>query len=289
MKYLLTDKKRDAIIKSLIDNDFVKLKRVEKKSHTINGQNISFITPKFYWYFTPTDNLLSRKKNLKAITYLRVNNSINSYYKILEKQLDDYANYYRKMYNCKFNISRQEFDQVIEEKYQSKQHKCSFEEYKNSRDYLYDTIQEWNNGNKYSNLSTFKIDSFSGRVHSLFTMLSSDFFRFNDTFNVEIDLVNSQPVMLAHILKQEIGANTFSEDVDNGVDIYKKIQDYYSLPDRALAKDTFFELAYGPKTNLGELYPEANQWIEKKKNFDLNTYRFMTDTAECKVDEFLQQ
>lgn len=295
LKYLLTAEKRDEIIKTLTDNDLVKLNKKEKKSHWIDGHSITFINPKFYWFFTPTKNLLSREKKLKAITYKRVNNSVNNYFKIIESKLGDYSSYYRNMYKCKFNITRDEFDQVIKSKYEEKKlkrlkeakpMKCSFDEYVKSSNYLYETIQEWNLGNKYSNLSSFKVDSFSGRVHSIFSQLSKDFFKFNDTFNVEIDLATSQPVMLAHILKSEIGENQFSNDVDNGMDIYEKIKNHYSLPDRDAGKQMFYELIFGHKSNLDELYPEANQWIKEKKDFDLYTYRYKSDTPECRLINF---
>jgi hypothetical protein len=232
---------------------------------------------------------LTREKKLNEITFLRVNNSVNNYYRIIETKLGYYADYYRNQYNCKFQITREEFDEVIKDKYNSKKLKCSFDDYKKKSNYLYESMLDWNRGSKYSNLSTYKIDSFSGRVHSIFSQLPSDFFKFNDTFNIELDLTTSQPVMLAHILKTVIGENQFSTDVDNGVDIYMKIQDHYSLPDRDAGKKKFYQLMYGYKTSLKELYPKANQWISEKKKFDLNEYRYRKDTSEYRLMNFYNQ
>lgn len=286
MNYLLTAKKRNDIIQILVENDLVKLIRKEKKYHYVDNRTITFINPKILWFFTPTKKLLSREKKMKTITYRKVNNSVNSYYELLEEKLGYYAEFYRKQYKCKFHITRDEFNQVIKSKYNSKQRKCSYDEYVIGSNYLYETIMEWNLGTKYSNLSSYKIDSFSGRVHSIFSMLSKDFFKFNDTFNLEIDLATSQPLMLAHLLKQDIGENQFSTDVDNGVDIYEKIKDHYSLPDRDAGKQMFYELIFGYNSSLDELYPEANQWIAKKKKFNLYTYRFETDTPEYRLMKF---
>lgn len=283
INYLLTNKNRNEIIQDLVVNDLVELKKKKKKSHFINGRFVTFINPKILWYFSPTRNLLSREKKLKEITFLRVNNSVNSYYQTIEKKLGDYADYYRKQYNCKFNITRDEFDLVIKSKFYRKSLNCSLDEYLTSSNYLYESILEWNRGTKYSNLTTYKIDLFSRRVHSIFSMLSSDFFRYNDTFKVEIDLVNCQPVMLAHILKSEIGENQFSTDIDNGIDVYEKIKDHYSLPDRDAGKKKFYQLVFGYNSSLEELYPEANQWIMTKKKFDLNEYRYKKDSPENRL------
>jgi hypothetical protein len=284
INYLLTADNRNDIIQSLVDNDLIKLNKKEKKYIYLDNRTIHFTNPKILWFFTPTDKMLSREKKKKIITYKRVNNSVNNYYRIIEKNLGDYAKYYRNQYKCKFNITREEFDQVIRSKYYRKNRKCTLDEYMKSSNYLYESIMEWNRGNKYSNLSTYKIDKFSGRVHSLFTQLSTDFFMFNDTFNIEIDLATSQPVMLAHILKQEIGENHFSTDID--IDIYEKIKSYYSLPDRSAAKNLFYKITYGRKTSLKELYPEVNHWVKEKKNFNLNYHRYRSNTPEYRLMKF---
>lgn len=295
LNYLLTVKTRDEIINDLVGNDLIAIKKQEKKSHFIDGRTICFTKPKILWFFSPTKKLLARKKEIKTISYKRVNNSVNNYYGYIEKKLGYYADYYRRMYTCKFNISRKEFDQIIEEKYQNKklarinegkQMKCTHDEYLKSANFLYESIMEWNCGDKYSNLSSFKIDAFSGRVHSIFSMLAIDFYKYNDTFNFEIDLKTSQPVILAHLLRQEIGDNKFSNDVDNGIDIYEKIKTHYSLNTRAEGKQMFYELIFGSKTNLEELYPQANAWVKEKKNFEIKDYWRQKDTLEYDIMAF---
>jgi hypothetical protein len=129
----------------------------------------------------------------------------------------------------------------------------------------------------------FTIDKFSGRVHTPITSLKSNI-RTNILIDEEettsIDVVTMQPLLLGWILKEEIGKNDFSEWMDNGEDIYLKIQSLLNLENRNQAKEKFFEILFSrPNERLNQIFGNAN-WIKWINDFKSHPYEPNPNTFE---------
>lgn len=87
-----------------------------------------------------------------------------------------------------------------------------------------------------------------------------------------IDIVQSQPTILAHLLQTAIGDNEFSGWIGQGVDVYTMLQASAGLATRDEAKTAFFEIAFGkPSDKLAKTYGDAGwvRWINDIKRTPL--------------------
>ena len=126
----------------------------------------------------------------------------------------------------------------------------------------------------------FTVDRFSGRVHtpiSSFHRTHRPNILIENEQTISFDVVTMQPLLLAKILKQQIGSNDFSEWIDNGLDVYELLQSKLKLEHRDEAKKKFFEILFSyPNNKLAESFGGAN-WIEwinefKSKPFEQNPH-----------------
>lgn len=110
----------------------------------------------------------------------------------------------------------------------------------------------------------FKVDDFSGRVHSPLTNFHRDYrpnIILNGMVTIGIDVVTMQPLLLGKILKQEIGNNEFSAWLDSGQDVYIMLQQKEGLESRDQGKKRFFEILFSrPNNELAELFGDV-PWI----------------------------
>ena len=88
--------------------------------------------------------------------------------------------------------------------------------------------------------------------------------------NMHLDLHQSQPSLLGHVLWSKIGDNSFSRELRECHDIYEIIKDRLGLPDRGAAKQQMFRMMFGfPKDKASklflEMYPDAGKWINQLK------------------------
>ncbi len=111
----------------------------------------------------------------------------------------------------------------------------------------------------------FKVDHFSGRVHTPVTSLKSEFrsqLLIKGEQTVSLDVVTMQPLLLGKILEDKIGYNQYSFWIDEGEDIYIRLQQTAKLIDRPAAKTKFFQILFGRSNeNLATTFGNAN-WIE---------------------------
>lgn len=118
----------------------------------------------------------------------------------------------------------------------------------------------------------FTVDKFSKRVHTPITSFSKEYrpnlLLFGEK-TTSFDVVTMQPLLLGKILKSEIGKNEFSDWINNGDDIYTKLQNKANLSTRDEAKKKFFEILFGkPNKQLETLFNASSwiNWINEFKN-----------------------
>lgn len=124
-------------------------------------------------------------------------------------------------------------------------------------------------------LHFFKVDDFSGRVHTPITNLQSHLranLKLCGSPTVSFDVATMQPMLLGKILEENIGNNEFSDWINSGVDIYKKLREIAKLPDRGVAKKRFFEILFSPPSAmLATMFGDASwiNWVNDYKELYL--------------------
>jgi hypothetical protein len=126
--------------------------------------------------------------------------------------------------------------------------------------------------NKDTNIEYFLIrDNFSGRLHSPVTnlpkLLRKQILLDNENI-VEIDITQSQPLILSKLLYQQVGNNDFTAIIESGEDIYSYFQNAFRLTSREQAKKLFFRILFSkPNYTLNVLFDNANwiKWINRYK------------------------
>lgn len=119
----------------------------------------------------------------------------------------------------------------------------------------------------------FKVDNFSERIHTPVVNLKGDLrfkIRFHGKRIASLDVHQMQPTILARVLYDNVGSNTFSDAIFNGKDIYNRLKEEASLEDRPAAKKYFFQLIFGqPMNDIRRLFkgdPKWVDWINKYKS-----------------------
>jgi hypothetical protein len=118
----------------------------------------------------------------------------------------------------------------------------------------------------------FTVDEFAGRVH---TPISSFHRPYRPNLLLEgcptigIDVTTMQPLLLGKILKHTIGMNEYSNWIDEGEDIYIKLQQKTGLETRDQGKKRFFEILFSrPNNELVTMFGAADwiNWINEYKS-----------------------
>jgi hypothetical protein len=118
----------------------------------------------------------------------------------------------------------------------------------------------------------FIVDNFSGRVHTPITSMKGEHRRhlmIDGCGTNSIDVVTMQPVLLGHILQNQIGDNEFSDWIYNGTDIYTLLQEKAGLRNRDDAKENFFRIIFNrPDNSLVKLFGSSHwiKWINDYKS-----------------------
>ena len=126
-------------------------------------------------------------------------------------------------------------------------------------------------GNQYTDLF-FNVDNFSGRVHtpvSSFHRTHRPNLLLNGEPIASFDVAQSQPTILAKILKANIGENAFSSWINSGKDVYEILQEKAGLKDRDESKNLFYLISFSkPNDQLLKYFGEADwiSWINKYKS-----------------------
>jgi len=121
----------------------------------------------------------------------------------------------------------------------------------------------------------FKIDSFCGRVHTPVTNFHRThrpaLLLYNQA-TTSLDVTTMQPLLLGKILLSEIGDNEYSTWINEGQDIYLKLQAKAGLQTRDNAKKKFFEILFSkPSNSLSNMFGRSNwiNWINEFKAKEL--------------------
>ena len=118
----------------------------------------------------------------------------------------------------------------------------------------------------------FVVDNFSGRVHTPITSMKGEHRRhllIDGCRTNSIDIATMQPVLLGHILQNEIGENEFSDWISSGKDIYCLLQEKSGLSNRDDAKEKFFQIIFNqPDNSLVKLFGSSHwiEWINEYKS-----------------------
>lgn len=127
------------------------------------------------------------------------------------------------------------------------------------------------------NVECFLIrDNFSGRLHTPVTNLPKLFRKqiLLDNENlVEIDISQSQPLILSKLLYQQVGDNDFTAIIESGEDIYTYFQKAFTLTSREQAKKLFFRVLFSKSNNkLNVIFNDANwiKWINRYKRIKVS-------------------
>lgn len=112
----------------------------------------------------------------------------------------------------------------------------------------------------------FKVDTFSTRVHTPVVSLKGDLrfkMRLYDEPVVSLDVKQMQPTILAKILDDKVGANSFSDAIFKGEDVYVHLKDAAKLASRKDAKEYFFQLVFGkPMNDIGRMFKGDTSWVD---------------------------
>jgi hypothetical protein len=117
----------------------------------------------------------------------------------------------------------------------------------------------------------FKVDAFSGRIHTPITNLKGSFREKLMVYNSpvqSIDVSTMQPLLLGKVLRTQIGTNDFSNWIDEGRDVYLFLKDLAGLNCRDEAKKLFYQIMFGkPNKALEEVFGASNwiQWVNGYK------------------------
>lgn len=116
----------------------------------------------------------------------------------------------------------------------------------------------------------FKVDAFAKRVHtpiSNFHRTHRPFILINDEKTTSLDVATMQPLLLGKILTKYVVNNEYSRWINEGEDIYIKLQNKAKLKTRDEAKKKFFEILFSkPTQELAKLFGSAD-WIEWINNY----------------------
>lgn len=117
----------------------------------------------------------------------------------------------------------------------------------------------------------FTVDTFCQRVHtpvSSFSKQNRSQLLISGEPTQSVDVVTMQPLLLGKTLTASIGDNQYSDWINEGVDIYVKLQQVAGLNSRDAAKTKFFEILFSkPSNELAQLfgYSAWINWINEYK------------------------
>lgn len=112
----------------------------------------------------------------------------------------------------------------------------------------------------------FSVDAFSNRVHTPVVNLKGSLrfkIRFYGDKVVSLDVKQMQPTILAKVLYESIGKNSFSDTIDEGKDVYDHLQGAADLESRHAAKKYLFQLIFGkPSSEAERVFKGDSSWVE---------------------------
>jgi len=123
----------------------------------------------------------------------------------------------------------------------------------------------------------FSVDGFSTRVHTPVVNLKGSLrfkLRLKGSKIVSLDVKQMQPTILAKVLEDNIGENSFSSAIFRGEDVYIHIQKEAQLRTRDDAKKYLFQLIFGkPMNDIGRMFGGDTRWVEWINEYKSKTER----------------
>ena len=191
-----------------------------------------------------------------------------NYYKNRLVQLSRYANeIVRRLRDTEVLIP--DWDEILIECYDAylaKGGEQHFERYVENLKWLQEEVLCFNSASVHADY--VKEDVFGQRVHSFISQLPRPMRKYvfiGGYPTVEVDLSQSQPLILSKHLDNELGNNSFSRIVQE-TDIYTYIQEFLGLATREYAKTALYRMLYGAAyTEMAKvfyrLFPDTKDYI----------------------------
>lgn len=111
----------------------------------------------------------------------------------------------------------------------------------------------------------FSIDNFAGRVHTPVVNLKHDLrgkIKLDGSNVISLDVKQMQPTILAKVLKDVLGENSFSNSIFKGEDVYVLIQRSMNVESRDEAKKVLFRLIFGKPAAEDNMLGGDGLWVE---------------------------
>lgn len=210
----------------------------------------------------------------KVTTYKRqkmAHKVISNYYQRKHSSLSKLAKkVYRVMSHSTIDITKEEFELLGGDMYASYLLKDGKNidrvEYNKYLFNLWECIEDYNTMNPTERVEYVTEDEFGNRLHSIFSSLPKSLRRRVKVWgedNVELDLTQSQPVILAQLLEDEMGENSFTSLIKSGEDVYR----FISPEDRDRGKRALYFTLFGKRTpkQIIKMFPDIAPTIKKLK------------------------
>lgn len=210
----------------------------------------------------------------KVTTYKRhkmAHRVISNYYQRKHSSLSKLAKkVYRVMSHSTIDITKEEFELLGGDMYASyllrDGKSISRSEYNKYLFNLWECVEDYNTMNPTEKVEYVNEDEFGNRLHSIFSSLPKTLRRRIKVWgedNVELDLCQSQPVILAQLLEDEMGDNSFTRLIRSGEDVYR----YISPDNRDRGKKALYFTLFGKRTpkQIIKMFPDIETTIKNLK------------------------
>lgn len=210
----------------------------------------------------------------KVTTYKRqrmAHKVISNYYQRKHSSLSKLAKkVFKFLSHSTIDITKEEFEVMGDAMYSSyllKPNKSMCRgEYNKYLISTWESIEDYNTMNMTERVEYVNEDEFGNRLHSIFSSLPKALRRRIKVWgedNVELDLCQSQPVILAQILEDEMGDNSFTRLIKSGEDVYR----YISPEDRDRGKKALYFTLFGRRTpkQIIKMFPDIEDTIKNLK------------------------
>tara|TARA_R110000803_G_scaffold35405_8_gene76623 strand:- start:11435 stop:12580 length:1146 start_codon:yes stop_codon:yes gene_type:complete len=196
---------------------------------------------------------------------------ITNYYQRKHSSLSKIAKkVFKFMSHSTIDVTREEFELMGDEMYKS--YLLRADKAIDKVDYnkylinLWESIEDYNTMNMTERVEYVTEDDFGNRLHSIFSSLPKALRRRVLVWgeeNVELDLCQSQPVILAQVLEEEMGDNSFTRLIRSGEDVYR----YISPDNRDKGKKALYFTLFGKRTpkSIIKLFPDIEKTIKNLK------------------------
>lgn len=256
------------------------LKEMEEKG--LISKNTNFVSKfkKTLNFFNEVKELTGKRVKLED---KKIKNSLSKDFRTKYNKLsNDALIVLSNMYLTKFNITEEEIDVVLNDSYieylekplKRGKSKLSKIIYIEGLQFVKQLINDFNEAkSKLDYLQFINEDDFSGRVHTIFSVIPSNLRKYIKLEGVsvrEIDLVTSQPTILSSLLNKELPGNSFTDYFNETPDFYTSIQQDLDLTNRITAKLKTFGILFGRVTSsnhkiMVDMFPDIKEWLETVK------------------------